>query len=839
MLGRREVPTIVETRRRIFIAERRTNTGRPDHFYKGFLDHRLGEARDVCELPWIVLHNLAERYLERRDRRIVVRYELFGEWHELLPFISPLAVIVAFLVEEGRGPPAGTDPRNFLAREVGETALIGAADPGLDDLVARRGLNELHMHLNGTTELDVLWPDVCAGPEAVYKELQEAGLKSPEPSTELYEQLEVGLTPLGVYHRLRAVRRVRRHLTMEIAPALALRYQDGLPTLGLDALCEAAEFDRSDSAWPYSRSSALSLHPASVLFGGQAYRPIVQEAAFLYACLVELKRDPRQRVIGTGLYFNLLVLTQMARLAVQQVDETGFDQFQKYTLLGTRERIEKRYSARFRQLNICEPFHTLAHLEGRFAPKGGVAKTRDLIADIVEGYLEFRKCRHAVGGYRLEGKPPPCLVNRPHGNSACAGIGRPDAEFSLVAHFIKQLPNVRNDRARRCRDSDLRETLGEQARILQVLVEGNATVRAVLQGVDAASNELHAPPEPFAPSFRLARRAGIPRATFHVGEDFRHLLSGIRAVAEALTFLDLRSGDRIGHATALGIDPEIWRIRTAPRSVMQRMEVLDDAVFAYRALAAMGRFAGELPRLESLIAVHSDTLYGAERSPELLHRAWELRRLDPLVVRAVERSLQQLGKRTTGEAVAQEARLMAATTIDKPLAAELRLVSEMVGLSGAAYELFSQRHALDPARAGAPVEIEAAIVSADAFGALQDHVLGLVNDRGVALETLPTSNLRISFYNEMAEHHIFRWLGLCGPTITNRPTVCVGSDDPGIFATNLKNEYAAIGSVLRLKFKLTSAEATRVLKELNDNGRVHRFGRAGVGVTDHTTDDKG
>ena len=78
--------------------------------------------------PSIVLRNLAERYLERRDGRIVVRYELFGEWHELLPFISPLAVIVAFLVEEDRGPPPGADPRNFLAKEIGETALIGAAE---------------------------------------------------------------------------------------------------------------------------------------------------------------------------------------------------------------------------------------------------------------------------------------------------------------------------------------------------------------------------------------------------------------------------------------------------------------------------------------------------------------------------------------------------------------------------------------------------------------------------------------------------------------------------------------------------------------------------------------
>ena len=836
MLGRGELPTIAETRRRIFIAERQTNTGRPDHSIKGYLDSRLGEPRDICELPWIVLRSLAERYLERRDGRVVVRYELFGEWHELLPFISPLAVIVALLVEEGRGPRSGADPREFLAREVGETALIGAADPGLDDLVARKGLNELHMHLNGTTELDVLWPDACSAPEAFYTELKKAGLKSPEPSAELYEQLEPGLTPLGVYQRLRAVRRVRRYLTMEFLTVPAVRPADGQPTTkkGLDGLLEASEFVRSDSDWPYPLSSALALHPASVLFAGQAYSPMVEEAAFLYTCLAALKRDPGQRVIGTGLYFNLLVLTQVARLAVQQVDETGFDQFQKYTLLGTRERIEKHYGARFRQLNVREPFWTLAHLEGRFAPKASAEETCDLIADIVEGYLNFRKCGYSRGLRSLEGPLPPCLIGCPCGNTACGGIGRPDAEFSLVAHFIKRLPNASNDRARSCRDSDLRNMLSQQARILGALIDGNATVRALLQGIDGASNELHSPPEPFAPAFRLARRAGIPRATFHAGEDFRHLLSGIRAVAEALTFLDLRSGDRIGHATALGIDPVLWLARTAPQSVLLEMDVLDDAVFAYQALVAVGGFASELPGLEKLIAVYSETLYGAECGPQLLHRAWELRCLDPLAVSVVERNLKEFGQRVTAEAVAEEARFMAATTMDKPFAAELRLVSDTVGRSGVAYTLFSQRHALDPARAGATVPIDAAIISAEALAGLQDYVLGLVNHRGVALEILPTSNLRISFYNNMSEHHIFRWLGLCGPTIMNRPTICIGSDDPGIFATNLKNEYAAIGSVLRHRFKLTSAEVTQTLEKLNDSGRVHRFGPAGMGLSNRT-----
>lgn len=823
MLGRGEVPSIVETRRRIFIAERRSDVGRPDHFYKGYLEHRLGDAEHVGDLPWIVLGSLAERYLERRDRRVAVRYELFGEWHELLPFLSPLAVIVAFLVKEGRGPAPGVDPRTFLAREIGETALVGAADPGLDDLVAREGLNELHMHLNGSTELDVLWPDACRAPVAFYAELREAQKKSPEPSLELYEQLEPGLRPYGVYQRLRAARRVRRQLVAELAPELGAQAKDDPSATGVEALLQAAEFGLSDSDWRHPVGMPLSLHPACVLFGGPPHRPIVDEAALLYACLAALRRDSGHRAIGAGLYFNLLMLTQMARLAVQQVDESGFDQFQKYTLLGTRERIERRYLNRFRQINVREPFDTLRHLEGRFAPKLTVAKTWALIADIVNGYLEFRGCRSERRERDLWGTPPPCLLGRPCEGGSCSASGRADAELTLVAHFIKRPTSDLNDRSRRCRDSDLRIGLNEQARVLETLRKGSATARALLQGIDGASNELHAPPEPFAPAFRLARRADIPRATFHVGEDFRHLLSGIRSVAEVLEFLDLRSGDRIGHATALGIDPALWLSRTAPRAVLSRMDVLDDAVFAFRALMMIGGYAQDMFHLERLIAEHSEILYGQERSPDLLERAWELRRLDALEVRAVERSLLRNGQALTGEAVAREARFLSETAVDAHRSAELRLITDLVASSGAAYEVFSQRHALDPKRADERVDVEAAQISKEAFAALQDHVLGLVNGRGVALETLPTSNLRISFYDVMAEHHLYRWLGLCGPTITNRPTVCVGSDDPGIFATNLRNEYAAIGSVLRHRFKLTASEAAGRLKQLNANGRVHRF----------------
>ncbi|MFH6786926.1 MULTISPECIES: hypothetical protein [Methylobacterium] len=831
LFGRGELPSIAETRRRIFIAERRTDLDRPDHFYKGYLDERLGSAKDVSEIPLLVLTRLAQRFLERRDGRVAVRVDGFVEWHELLPYISPLAVIVAFLVDEGTGPRPTENPRPFLEREIGDTALIGPCDPGLGDLVARKGLFELHMHLNGSTELDVLWPSICRDPDLFHKALAEAWNANREPAAELYEQMEPGLTPLGLYRRLRAVRRVRRQVAAEIACRLGAPRPGPPVAWGMQGLLRAMADDRSDRAWRAPMGGPLHVPPGRVVHaGGPPAALIVEEAAFLYAALQALARAP-DCVIGTGLYHSLIVLNQIGRIVVQQADERGFDQFQKYTFVGTRWGIEERYEMRFRQLNGRAPFDTLAHLEGRFAPKDDVAGTRALITTIVDDYLAFRGCRH--GTRNLAGEPPPCLLGRPcHDPGPRAGrscqeapprAGRPGAEFSLVAHFIKKPPRPASDRARGCRDSDLRLALQAQARGLKILLEGNRIARALVRGIDAAANEFHAPPEPFAPAFRLARAAGIPRATFHAGEDFRHLVSGIRAVAEALTFLDLRSGDRIGHATALGIAPELWIARTARRAYLPRIDALDDAVFAYRRLAEHGGYEGEVLMLADRIATLSEALYGEVHGPALLHRAWELRCLDALEMRIVERAVARRGEPLTAANVARHASRLADTVIDRPRAAELALIAKTVETAGSAYAVYARRQSLGREVWQGRVEVAATLLPVEALAFLQDSVLGDVNRRGVALEALPTSNVRISFYDTIAEHHLFRWLGVAGPALANRPTVVIGSDDPGIFATSLRNEYAAVAAALRDSFGQAAPEAARLVETIGDSARTYRF----------------
>ncbi len=103
---------------------------------------------------------------------------------------------------------------------------------------------------------------------------------------------------------------------------------------------------------------------------------------------------------------------------------------------------------------------------------------------------------------------------------------------------------------------------------LSMLLQEYPLLSDYIVGIDAASIENATEPWVFAPVFRHARshKRIIPYSaqkggnvqnigfTYHVGEDFRHIISGLRHIDEVLTHFDYRSGDRLGHAIALGID---------------------------------------------------------------------------------------------------------------------------------------------------------------------------------------------------------------------------------------------------------------------------------------------
>ncbi|TDW16404.1 adenosine/AMP deaminase-like protein [Breznakia blatticola] len=129
-------------------------------------------------------------------------------------------------------------------------------------------------------------------------------------------------------------------------------------------------------------------------------------------------------------------------------------------------------------------------------------------------------------------------------------------DYKLVIHYIKEDHKIQKDEVR---NFQVRRKLKEDKKIDQYFSsKRKSREQPHIVGIDTANFELNCPPEVYGPTFRRHRKMigkyynlGI---TYHVGEEFASLASGIRAIDECIEFINLKSGDRLGHAIALGID---------------------------------------------------------------------------------------------------------------------------------------------------------------------------------------------------------------------------------------------------------------------------------------------
>ena len=169
---------------------------------------------------------------------------------------------------------------------------------------------------------------------------------------------------------------------------------------------------------------------------------------------------------------------------------------------------------------------------------------------------------------------------------------RPSINRTAVPHQRKAGPRLKWT-LHFIRDSGRKGGIREQirshhvtARKLAAAVRYRPQLLQSIRGLDVASRELSGPLWAVAPQLQFVRKESVGacrgrrglqpfRITVHVGEDFRHLLSGLRAIHEPFWWELMRRGDRIGHALALGWDPQEWCARH-PEVVQPRLERMFD-----------------------------------------------------------------------------------------------------------------------------------------------------------------------------------------------------------------------------------------------------------------------
>ena len=400
------------------------------------------------------------------------------------------------------------------------------------------------------------------------------------------------------------------------------------------------------------------------------------------------------------------------------------------------------------------------------------------------------------------------------------------------------------------------------------------------RGLDVAGDENALKIEWFAPMLRWLRSGFKPRPdgeractgfhlSIHAGEDYAHPASGMRHIDETVRFCEMREGDRLGHALALGIVPKQWAARQG-EMMLPLDEHLDNLVWLWHhasVLSGVLPLAQQvLPLLERRItrfwrwsswwrvpdfmadketsvssAADFDKASLRHATPDDLYQAWWLRRNchhrlsevgDGWPVTSQELcalpDYQELSERRT---LASQLYKERNVWLDKVTEAPLVIVrmGNETAVHGGFHPKLGRKADKDILEdVDTPAEL-------DFMHALQDWLLTEYDKLGLIIEANPTSNVYIARLKSHAEHPIFRWYppdesvlehgaaaNLYG--LRRGPVrVLVNTDDPGIMPTTLRTEFLLLReAALELKIGRTVAE--RWLETLRQYG-IEQFHR--------------
>lgn len=787
--------------RLIYQGVHRRNPYRPDHQIKN--RQKLFDkfqSRALPEYLMAIISKLADRYIEPTGNgQLLVRTKLFSEWQDLITEIPPIFAVAEAIRKKYKLPNLKNREEiadyfcSYIAPQVRFSVLPSIKDPRLDELIARLKLDDLHIHLNGTTEIEQVWKVALERPKSFCNELTWS--ENNALVKELYCDDELHFDQHQLFLRLKIANKLRIELLN-----VALNEERDSKSINIKKILD---FEESK----FEANQAFIEFESYLSHIDKSYKtPLSIETLFLIRIFQYLDEHPEDQQFASALHFYLLLKCQFMRLIVQQVHNIGFEQFQKITLNQMRRSSEVEFVSRFHQMSYSKE-SDISLLEGRFAPSDSLKKNIDTLKVIIKDF----------DNYINEANEHDHQIARKHSLTDLLNINSSEKrlKLGLIAHFIKKedyrlssCSVISNNIGWSCRHYVLRKEIEKTRRAVIALRIRHKQTSDFVLGFDAAASELDASPDVFAPVFRRLRNNGYHNFTFHAGEDFIHLLSGIRAVIESVDFLQLKTGNRVGHATAIGINPKLWRERIGDIIVIKQGDRLDDLVLSYRILSECNVEGRMLHLLDSEIRRLSYQVYNESYSPQVLYEAWSLRYIDPILAFSIDKSNYAYIREDTIEELSN----IKQQKEENPLA--FSIFEKYHGIKDTSFITNSEK--LVEVDMSCPCE---ASFTYEVFRELQRFVLGKLNRRHMAIEVLPTSNVRISLYKSHSEHHIFDWLGLTEEGM--EVPVVLGSDDPGIFSTNLRNEYAHI--LIELDKRLPPMDAIAKLEQIVRNGKIWRF----------------
>lgn len=767
---------------------------------------RYRAMRDICskkEGVFALLYQYADKILVKRDGVLACKLDEVLGWNSVTKRLGQDLFTTSWLAHRD------CEWAEYQTKHLFTWPAVLATDDVRLNGMLKRGTAENHFHLNGSTQSFALsWASLMNHPNQIRTFIKEQGRfmenRFSNPSRGINDNAWSWDERLLYAAMIRAILFER---VVDTTNALDGNY----------AKEEFGKFDRSLSKVNAVKIIVERLRKQcgskfsqpdktckclDYAISGQIYhvqeenhnRLLAGERAFLYRCFMTIYRqdDCEDKNLFSDFekeifYLYLLIKHNFRSEMIQVNQKTGFYNFAKYQ--DRKDQFFSMYTeyiVEAQRLAVISAMHEnyIKSFENRIMVQRTRYQLRDYIGRL-DKYIKFPEQRKDNCNYYVIHFPKKAFTKNEFENKP----------------FLCRLP--RNVATRNYAERCARE-------LRKYLMTEQGTEQRVL-GIDACSNEIGCRPEAFATEFRYLRKISEFRysapwyrnhaekyeelgVTYHAGEDFLDIVDGLRAIDETITFLELRSSDRLGHAIALGIMPTDYYEKKHRVIYLTKQDYLDDLVWLlYRSLEwsvvidtghceEMRRKARELfcelyaNRLEEIAKWHCGDIL------DIYYDSWKLRGDHP--------ELYYTGKCCQINRFRQDPyeRFMERAENDK----ELSYIRNNELTNMLYYWYHYDTEIKKKALCSEHFEVTEWYIKL--VGDMQKAMRRRIAEKGIGIECNPTSNVLISNFEYYSKHPILAFNHYRLDDKDEEPNlwVSINTDDIGVFDTSLSNEYALL-----------------------------------------------
>ncbi|MDE5882040.1 MAG: hypothetical protein K2H60_09950 [Muribaculaceae bacterium] len=721
----------------------------------------------------VLFHFTQEVLRVKHDKPLVIFRHLL-RWREVSLNMGEDALIAAFLAHRNRLLMPSEECTDGDIRKLihldgidfcSWPTILHNDNPYLDYLFNKHKLCELHSHLFASTDnFTISWVSLMNNINGLDEEFLKLGRAHDESRAELTASAIYSYVIFACHLRLSLWSSIQNVKTDSSQRSLSLKQIQSTPDIIANKLQMEIDKERVGN-------DELDYIPADVI---SPMRVIAGERKFLYAAFRYILFVKDKDQVSRKLYEYILAKNKFRSFLIQVDSNRGFSNFKRYQDLKTifmrpayKMIVGKLAVWEARELNYTDIFET------RIPPLNNTVQINAL----------KRECINIDSVFRKDPKP----------------------EWSLLIHFLKHPQNFKKadspGPSTTVRDGELRMKIHNQSLVLRKVVDNpewrmaEESYLSRIRGIDAASSEIGCRPEVFAQTFRFLKASGFA-ATFHVGEDFYDIADGLRAIDEAIVFLGLEAGDRLGHALALGIDPDEFYDERHNFVALPAQWMLDNVVWLY--FSSQKYNTPMEPSTEDfLLRMFRDLVrrIGYERS----FGKGEYRKVERVELTDYYQSMLLRGDNPSAKGDQSRSLWgMSQNSWDHYAALPAVNVNEIRIWNKEATLLYEQYLTDDNIIANGRM-IKSFVVPPGyrkLIREMQNKMMMLISKMQLGIECCPSSNYKIGYCKRYDRHPIFRFMPVKGDNTQYPLAVTVNTDDLGVFSTSLPNEYSLLALAL-------------------------------------------